>query len=93
MPHYRYFFILFKKLFQNKKDTNLPSKPQIKPAPLLQKTRKLPSWLIQSTSSETKSPVKKEGNRKGKAPASTTGKPTANAREYCSVCIELHTVK
>ena len=46
-----------------------PSKPQIEPAQPLQKTRRLPSWLMESTSSEARSSLKKEGNRKGKAPA------------------------
>ncbi|KAL9953010.1 hypothetical protein ACROYT_G040357 [Oculina patagonica] len=62
--------------FVSKKETALPSKPLVEPAPLLQKTRKLPSWLTQSTS-ETKSPAKKTGNNKGKTPASGTAKTTA----------------
>lgn len=62
-----------------KENTVSTSKPQVKPAPLLQKTRKLPSWLIKSTSLETKSPGKKEGNRKGKCPASSTGDKTTTS--------------
>lgn len=50
----------------------------MKPAPLLQKTRKLPSWLTQSQS-ETKSPAKKVGNNKGKTPAGSTEKKTATS--------------
>lgn len=60
--------------------TASPSKPQIEPAQPLQKTRRLPSWLMESTSSEARSSLKKEGNRKGKAPAaSKAGKATQMA--------------
>lgn len=62
--------------FVSKQDTSSPSKPVVEPAPLLQKTRKLPSWLTQSKSD--KSPAKKVGNNKqGKPPASGAEKKTA----------------
>lgn len=56
---------------QGNKGKVLPSKPEIIPAPPLQKTRKLPSWLIQSTSSEAKSEANKGRNRRDKASAKT----------------------
>lgn len=60
----------------SKQDTSSPSKPVVEPAPLLQKTRKLPSWLTQSKND--KSPAKKVGNNKqGKTSASGTEKKTA----------------
>jgi len=61
--------------FVSKQETSSPSKPVVEPAPLLQKTRKLPSWLTQSKS-DTKSPAKKVGNNKGKTPTSGTEKKT-----------------
>jgi len=48
----------------------------VEPAPLLQKTRKLPAWLTQSQS-DPKSPAKKVGNNKGKTAASGAEKKTA----------------
>ena len=61
--HFLWFFS------QSGEHTASPSKNQIEPAQPLQKTRRLPSWLTESTSSEPRSSLKKEGNRKGKAPA------------------------
>ena len=64
-----YYFIFYDFFSQSGERTASPSKPQIEPAQPLQKTRRLPSWLMESTSSEARSSLKKEGNRKGKAPA------------------------
>ena len=64
-----FFNICYDFFSQSGEHTASPSKPQIEPAQPLQKTRRLPSWLMESTSSEAKSSLKKEGNRKGKAPA------------------------
>lgn len=47
------------------KDVIPPYRPLVEPAPLLQKTRKLPSWLIESTS-QIKSPAKNSVNRRGR---------------------------
>lgn len=44
-------------------DVISPSKPLIEPAPFLQKTRKLPSWLIESTT-HIKSPAKNSVNKR-----------------------------
>ncbi|XP_067031216.1 aprataxin and PNK-like factor [Acropora muricata] len=56
------------------KDVVLPTKIEVKPAPLLQKTRKLPAWLIQASNVDTKSTENNARARKGKAGAANAGK-------------------
>lgn len=50
----------------------LPTK--IEPAPLLQKTRKLPAWLIQASNVDVKSTENNARARKGRAGAANAGK-------------------
>ena len=60
--------------FQSNKDVVLPTKIEVKPAPLLQKTRKLPAWLIQASNVDIKSTENNARARKGKAGAANAGK-------------------
>ena len=59
--------------FQSNKDVVLPTKIEVKPAPLLQKTRKLPAWLIQASNVDIKSTENNARARKGKAGAANAG--------------------
>lgn len=52
----------------------LPTKTEVKPAPLLQKTRKLPAWLIQATNLDIKSTENNAKTGKGKVAAGNGGK-------------------
>lgn len=60
--------------FQSNKDVVLPTKIEVKPAPLLQKTRKLPAWLIQASNVDIKSTENNARARKGKAGAANAAK-------------------